>query len=913
MAIRNAYISYKRDTRCLLYWKSLVRFNTSGTVTIDEFAAMTRLIGEEMRSVPFVVLELLRSVISARAAHWDEFQQYTEGDTEVEKSHAADRTLTIALYKTFEAFGALCAKPRNTGQEATYGSQVPDAIEEIVLANKFSVRDVRTLDDNGSDDDSNEGVSVIQERVRKRCSMGKKGKRKKKAKTAAQTFPGDAALEKVPLDDYHFLRTDDELATEYAMAVCSYFRECASLRAYLQGIWHEVAYDGLNSVVAGALVQWAIGMVKQTESDAFADFPGRRTVTLGNAQKAEGEFGVAMHFLISDDRSQGGENVFIDHREYIMFDAYRSLVDFAVDCQQKRNGVPTKSMFAQIANWDPNFDLQQATKEEMLKWRRPHTIKWLYDLVNVYPCPVVQRGHREQQDLENIDWSPKNEQVLQKAILGLQNFGGTITPLAMQKPGTHVPEHILPHEVFFLQCIVDAFTISRGWSIDMMKGHVLTIPPQSFDPTREIELFLDRKNERGNSGCLPSLRVLVKLLEADEELHEEPGCHQSWLHSIKILHDGWSCLGSSTRLHDHHVLPTSSFSESHVDGLWEPSPFLCAVGLMDSVELAFRYSIALWDSLAIVAAMIHHYNMLVKTGYLTMPNPLHHSLQNTFGDSLFPDGKVPTYNFGPVLSKLLYDKWAPRKQAQKQAQREIAKNQRGIYAALDPDLNLVFRKKSYLLLYRDANWNIESNPDDDIEPRSSLAMLRISQTKQVLNSQTRKKTLEETDLIRRAKMELKVGDDELLHMANAPKSVGPDCQSGPQPTREQLLRLVKKDIYNDVCGDAPSSGINYFWVTIKIMFLYRDIERQLRDMRNPLYTELFRAGQPDKRLRLVIRTLNIRDEVCLLVMAGAIQDSRASLKDFVYWEDMGAGQRICQTEAPRINRLTPNTRSCDES
>ncbi|OHW90512.1 hypothetical protein CSPAE12_10884, partial [Colletotrichum incanum] len=810
---------------------------------------MTRLIGEEMRSVPFVVLELLRSVISARAAHWDEFQQYTEGDTEVEKSHAADRTLTIALYKTFEAFGALCAKPRNTGQEATYGSQVPDAIEEIVLANKFSVRDVRTLDDNGSDDDSNEGVSVIQERVRKRCSMGKKGKRKKKAKTAAQTFPGDAALEKVPLDDYHFLRTDDELATEYAMAVCSYFRECASLRAYLQGIWHEVAYDGLNSVVAGALVQWAIGMVKQTESDAFADFPGR----------------------VSYKHSRG----------------------------LSRWGTPRR----------PRVN-SQATKEEMLKWRRPHTIKWLYDLVNVYPCPVVQRGHREQQDLENIDWSPKNEQVLQKAILGLQNFGGTITPLAMQKPGTHVPEHILPHEVFFLQCIVDAFTISRGWSIDMMKGHVLTIPPQSFDPTREIELFLDRKNERGNSGCLPSLRVLVKLLEADEELHEEPGCHQSWLHSIKILHDGWSCLGSSTRLHDHHVLPTSSFSESHVDGLWEPSPFLCAVGLMDSVELAFRYSIALWDSLAIVAAMIHHYNMLVKTGYLTMPNPLHHSLQNTFGDSLFPDGKVPTYNFGPVLSKLLYDKWAPRKQAQKQAQREIAKNQRGIYAALDPDLNLVFRKKSYLLLYRDANWNIESNPDDDIEPRSSLAMLRISQTKQVLNSQTRKKTLEETDLIRRAKMELKVGDDELLHMANAPKSVGPDCQSGPQPTREQLLRLVKKDIYNDVCGDAPSSGINYFWVTIKIMFLYRDIERQLRDMRNPLYTELFRAGQPDKRLRLVIRTLNIRDEVCLLVMAGAIQDSRASLKDFVYWEDMGAGQRICQTEAPRINRLTPNTRSC---
>ncbi|GKT89786.1 hypothetical protein CT0861_03589 [Colletotrichum tofieldiae] len=856
---------------------------------------MSRLIGEEMRSVPSVVLELLRSVISARTAHWDEFQRYTEGDTEVEKSHAADRKFTIALYKAFEAFELLCAKHQNTGQEAQYGSPVSDAIEEIILANNFSVRDVRTLDDNGSDDDDSvEDISAVQKRVRKRYSAGKKGKKKKKAKTAAQAFLGDATLEKVPLQDYRFLRTDDELETEYAMAVCSYFGECASLRAYLQGIWREVAYDGLNIVVAGAMVQLAIGMVKQTESDVFADFPGRpsyetleKAITLGNAQKAENGFSVAMPFMVSDEQSQGGENVFIDLREYIMLDAHRNLVDFAVDYQQKRNGVPTKSMFAQIANWDPDFNLQQAMKEEMLKWRRAYTIKWLYDLVNIYSCPIVQGGHGEQQNLENIDWSSKNEQVLQKAILGLQDFAGTVTSLAMQKPGTHVPERILPHEVFFLQCIIDAFTVSRGWSIDMVKGHVLTIPPQIFDPTREIELFLDRKNERGNSGCLPSLRVLVKLLEADEELHEEPGRHQSWLYSLKTLHDGWNCLGSSTHLHDQHVFPTSSFSETHVDGLWELSPFLCAVGLMDSVELAFRYSMALWDSLAIVAAMMHLYNTLVKTGYLTMPNQLHHSLQNTFGGSVFPNGEVPTYNFGPVLSRLLYDKWAPGKQAQKHAQRERAKNQRGIYAALGPDLNLVFRTKSNLLLYRDANWNIESIPDDDIEPRSSLAMLRISQTKQVIDSQTGKKALEETDLIRRAKVELKVDDDELLGMANALKRVGPDRQAGHQLTGEQILRLVKKDIYSDVCGDAPSSGINYFWVTINIMFLYMNIERQLRDSRNPLYTELFRAGQPDKRLRLIVRALHTRDEVCLLAMAGVIQDTRASLKDFAYWEDMG--------------------------
>ncbi|GKT40049.1 uncharacterized protein ColSpa_00230 [Colletotrichum spaethianum] len=250
---------------------------------------MTRLIGEEMRCIPSVVLELLRSVILARTAHWDEFQQYTEGDPGVGRSHTADRTFMIVLYKAFETFEVLSAKSQDTSQEAQYGFQAADAIEEIVLANNFLVRDGEALDDEGSDEEFNEGFSVTQKRARKRYSTKSKGKRKKKVRTATQAFPGDATIGKVPLKDYHFLRTDDELTTEYAMATCSYFRECASLRAYLQDIWREVAYDGLNSVVAGAMVQLAIGMVKQTESKVFADFPSlvsyktlERTITPGN-------------------------------------------------------------------------------------------------------------------------------------------------------------------------------------------------------------------------------------------------------------------------------------------------------------------------------------------------------------------------------------------------------------------------------------------------------------------------------------------------------------------------------------------------------------------------------------------------------------------------------------------------------
>ncbi|GJC99709.1 hypothetical protein ColKHC_08535 [Colletotrichum higginsianum] len=791
---------------------SPVRFNTSGTVTVDEFAAMTRLVGQEMRSIPSVVIEVLRSVILARIAHWDGFQQFTESSPEVQDSHAADRNFTIALYKAFEAFKALCVEDvQNANQEWPCGAQICDALEEIVFANDFSIRDIRKLDHEGSDYDSSNVVSASQRRGQKRRSMRNKNKRKKKAKITEQ---GTAALGKLPLKEYRFLRTDEELTTEYTMAVRSYFLDCASLRDYLQGIWHEVAYDGLNSVVAGALVQLAFGVVKQTESDVFADFPGQvsyetleRIITRGNTQKAEKEFSAARHALVPDDQSQGSDEAFVDLKEYMLSDAYRNLVDFIVDYQKNRNGFPTMKMLMHTTPWDPGFDLQQATKEERLEWRRVYTINWLFDLVNHYSSPILEQPPGGQ-NLEDIDWSTRNECLAPKAISGLQYFGAVITSLAMQKPGTQVADRISPLDVFVLQCVVDAFTVSRGWSVDTLKGHVIIASPQSFDPTREIKIFLRGKNERGDSGCLNSLDRLVGIFEASEEFPKEPEHRQGWLRAIRVFYNSLLLLGDSNRVRTCHSFPSSNFSATHVNGLWELSPLLCAVSLKDNVELAYRYSMALWDALASITSMVHLYNMLVEKRYMTMPNQLHHSLQSTFRDCFFLNGEVPTYDFAPVLSKRLHDRWDPRLQALKQSQCDDAYKVGGSHNALHLDLLLAFRKRANLLVYGEVGWDIERIPDDVIEPQSSLAMLRISQTKRVVDPQTGKKTFDDTDLIRRARGELKVDDDELFAIANAHMMGGPDGQSDSQLTGEQRLRLVKRDIYNDVCGDSPLSGID---------------------------------------------------------------------------------------------------------
>ncbi|KAK1970879.1 hypothetical protein LY78DRAFT_666516 [Colletotrichum sublineola] len=69
-----------------------------------------------------------------------------------------DLTFTIALYKAFEVFKTLSANSQVAGQESGNESQVTDAIEEIILASDFSVRDVRTLNGTGSENGLSEDV-----------------------------------------------------------------------------------------------------------------------------------------------------------------------------------------------------------------------------------------------------------------------------------------------------------------------------------------------------------------------------------------------------------------------------------------------------------------------------------------------------------------------------------------------------------------------------------------------------------------------------------------------------------------------------------------------------------------------------------------------------------------------------------
>ena len=106
---------------------------------------------------------------------------------------------------------------------------------------------------------------------------------------------------------------------------------------------------------------------------------------------------------------------------------------------------------------------------------------------------------------EDVEWSKTGPWHYHRRLFGLNEFAGIITTLAMQKPGTDIRNKILPHHVFQLQCIVDSMTLSRGWTVSSLRGHVLEQPARKFFARRDVDRFLDREVQKDPLGVLQSI------------------------------------------------------------------------------------------------------------------------------------------------------------------------------------------------------------------------------------------------------------------------------------------------------------------------------------------------------------------------------------------------------------------------
>ncbi|KAF4869235.1 hypothetical protein CGCSCA1_v011590 [Colletotrichum siamense] len=112
--------------------------------------------------------------------------------------------------------------------------------------------------------------------ARKKCkrvrkpAKGKKGK-KHHVSRALKTGP----FNRVSFTDCDIVGDDEDSFGSCSMATHALAREWSSPRTYIQDIWHEVAYEGFNSVFAAAQSNMGVSMIQQAQLAIFAEFPNR--------------------------------------------------------------------------------------------------------------------------------------------------------------------------------------------------------------------------------------------------------------------------------------------------------------------------------------------------------------------------------------------------------------------------------------------------------------------------------------------------------------------------------------------------------------------------------------------------------------------------------------------------------------
>uniref|UniRef100_A0A0B7KE08 DUF6604 domain-containing protein n=1 Tax=Bionectria ochroleuca TaxID=29856 RepID=A0A0B7KE08_BIOOC len=516
--------------------------------------------------------------------------------------------------------------------------------------------------------------------------------------------------------------------TDYLVAVYDVFREIISVRSYTQDLWRKVAYDDLNSAVAAAVSNIAITAVRKMATQILLDFPGNdsfdailQTITRGSPEKLKKNFSVSLLAAKDDNTNvrKVRENYVHIEEQFLMY-VYKDFCDFIADFRSNCTGKPTKCLQTELANRDPKFKLEKATPEERIKWRRAYTINWLYDLVNLFSSIVVQRItlKGEKHDLATVDWSTSGPWHHHRRLFGLNGFAGFVTSLAFQNPSADLKSKIQPHHVFQLQCIVDSMTVSRGW-----RGEL----------------------------------ILRQLLDRDAASRGNPNLHEAALtEAIRVNFIDF--LGETKYMYGLNKIPSSRFTSTNANGLYEHSPFLCSAGLLEGLELAYLIGIYIWDTAPELTMAIHLHNMLEKKGFLKKPIGLWSSIAGVFVSSLFANTKTPPTS----LAQAFLDH-AQRRDIRARARNKSAAD---LVGALNPKANMFFKNKSHTQILREAGWDPERIPDSDFLIPSILAAQRLSQVKRQRDPVTEKMKLEESELVRRAKKS-GMSEDEIIALGSS--------------------------------------------------------------------------------------------------------------------------------------------------
>ncbi|KAJ4380423.1 hypothetical protein N0V85_008737 [Neurospora sp. IMI 360204] len=908
----NSYFAYKRDISPLVYWvlqtsNALIWSLPSSypdapqvpldnpQISLSGLVSLSKLIGKHVDpgDVPTPVLGLFQSVTNAIATFHATFQRIAtkKPHPDVENGNAFLKSFAEALDECVNALGSWDWALHDYTPSDSLSSCLPLTKEKLdcMVIKEFGALHLAEAPE--ADQDSEQetpqqvGPRVGHQRKQAKPGKGKKGRRKKDRETSKSKVedtkkrPLDDVFDKEPLDSFDLTLDQDGTTMGRIMAVYDLFKECFDLRAYLQDVWYEVAYEGLNIAVAGALSNTARIMIQRSTDTMLADFPDTDSYqSVINTMSSVFGFNAEPEGTGANSRDEH----LADVKEMFLVHTYHDLLDFVADYQKNRNGKPTKRMMKEINNWNPDFDLQRATMEERLKWRRSYTINWLYDLLRVFSHRLEEMDAAIQKKVPDVI---KRRQAQTQKLLGITEFAALICRLAIEKPGIDIRERVLPLHVFQLQCIVDSLAVTKGWTYDLLKGHVLIEPPPAdrFRPMRDVDTFL---HGIGDPGHLLKGHALIEPPPADifrpmrdaDTFDPRPGFFYAF-----------------TRLKANLALEAvvnkrKTHNDMHIQELFE-----AAHGI----------------------------------GYLDKPIDLFESLQRLFQSGFFQNGKIPVADYGVALSEFLIP--LEKKVLNKKGKIRFP-------SGFGVPCCVTIPYESFLVLLREANWNVDKISDAEVPLSSLLAKLRIAQTDQIFDLDTGKRRLKETVLVKRAKAAFiseglaeGLAEEKLLAIAEAleefnlvekqqaefsadevvyttPQSHQVHFARSPssaQCPREEVsnsewLDFMKVDIMADVDGDHPLCGLNLAWLTCYMIEIFDVVERELFELRNETLRGLcnengqydsskWRNEGADGRSLMIVEAMTKIDEQVLEVAARAFTNPLKSLSDFIHWDKLRIG------------------------
>lgn len=909
-------------------------FNRTGKAQCRELLSKARYISRYVNCAPSEILRKLRSAIQLREEAHEYFQKLSRTNPRHAKSNKGHKDFINVLQQIFEQLGGSgwlirdkAGEPDLTEQEAT-----------VRLINYFEKLHVEHGEDVKQPSAGEEEPVPRPKPQVKGKKKGKASKTKPKTKKVPPPEPEEdpvKVLENLPLERFEILPDDEDSAvTDHLIAVHGLVQECVDMRRYIQDVWHDVAYDELNSAVAGALTNTAIAAVTRRWQKLQEEFGGTASfkavndvVTGGDIAKIQGQFG--MPYTSSGERKWAE----IDVTEQFMLPAYRDLVEFVTDYRLNRNGKPTKRMTKELARWDPNIDLLQASVEERLQWRRLYTLNWLYELVRVYTYPVAKRiAAGEELKWEEIDWSPTGPWTSHRRLFGLNDFAAFVTGLATQKPGAPIADMIRHHHVLQLQLLVDSYAVTRGWAIHIIRGHVLETPTAGFECQRDIDMFLDREEERINQGFLPAMEQVIEGKKM--VLGHLRSTENAFLEVLEAVDDeltDW--LGAADPLTETLGLAPPRFSQS--DGLWRYSPLLCGVGLEEALEIAALLGRVLWDAISELLPVMHVYNMLVQRGYLE-PIDLFSHLLEMFPDVFFTDGEVPQSDFRAALFKrigaeTIHD--VPR--ILDEPEYGLPENPlegKSVWGLLQSHKPTFVTTEPLLVAARRANWDPARITPESFDFPSLMGWDMLRRTprvrdgdgerfedtafvKQVRARSVRAEGLDEATLVARVKryntpyrsrdagyVGLRAITDGNAAAppppGHAPTEVPP--QQLPLWPLRQYLDSLRVDFNNDVCGTPyPRSAINYLSVASPVLGVTERIASALENMRHSICIAATPRGARALDTVIMLALVLEADDAALEAVAMQFEEVDVPYWAFNYWDVVEAPDRRSQKKTKK--------------